>query len=71
MGPVVSAGCPISRDAVAADVGAALVYVTTDCWESQKAYEEFREKFKAEYAELDRICEGLTVGEKHLSEYET
>jgi hypothetical protein len=54
------------------DVGAARVYVTTtDSWESRKAYEEFREKFAAEYAELDRICEGLTAGEKHLSEYET
>jgi hypothetical protein len=46
------------------DVGAARVYVAADSWESRKAYEEFREKFAAEYAESDRICGGLTVGEK-------
>jgi len=45
--------------------------VTTDFWESRKAYEEFREKFAAEYANLGRIGEGLTVGEKHLSGSET
>jgi heme-degrading monooxygenase HmoA len=48
------------------DVGATRVYVTMDSWESRAAYEEFREKFAAEYGELDRECEGLTVSEKHL-----
>jgi len=47
------------------DVGAPRVYVTMDCWESRGAYEEFREKFAAEYEELDRQHEGMTVSEKH------
>ena len=47
------------------------VYVTMDSWESRAAYEEFREKFAREYAELDRECEGLAVIEKQLGEYET
>ena len=52
------------------NVGAERVYVTIDRWESRAAYEEFREKFAAEYKELDRKCLGMTVGEKHLGEYE-
>jgi heme-degrading monooxygenase HmoA len=52
------------------DVGAARVYVTMDTWESRAAYEEFREKFAAEYEELDRKCEGLTKKEKQVGYYE-
>jgi heme-degrading monooxygenase HmoA len=52
------------------DLGAVRVYVTMDSWESRAAHEEFRVKFAAEYAELDRECEELTVSEKHLGEYE-
>jgi len=51
-------------------VGAERVYVTMDEWESRAAYEEFREKFAKEYAELDRKCERLTVSERHLAKYE-
>jgi hypothetical protein len=43
------------------------MYVTIDMWESPQAYEEFREKWAAEYAEIDKMCEALTVGEKHLN----
>jgi heme-degrading monooxygenase HmoA len=53
------------------DVGAARVYVTMDTWESREAYEEFREKLAAEYEELDRKCEGMTVREKSLGAQET
>ena len=53
------------------DVGGERVYVTMDSWESRAAYEEFREKFAAEYVELDRKSDALTAGEKHLGEYET
>ena len=49
------------------DVGRERVYVTMDMWESREAYDEFREKYAAEYAEIDRKCEGLTVTEMHLS----
>ncbi len=52
------------------DVGAERVYVTMDSWESKTAYEEFREKFAAEYETLDRKCAGMTVREKHLGECE-
>jgi len=41
-----------------------------DSWESRAAYEEFREKYAAEYAELDQECSGLTVAEKYLGRYE-
>jgi heme-degrading monooxygenase HmoA len=53
------------------DVDAAHVYVTMDTWESRAAYTEFREKFATEYEKLDRECEGLTVMEKRLGEYES
>lgn len=51
------------------EVGAERVYVTMDSWESRAAYEEFRERCALEYARIDRECEGLTVGEKHLDRY--
>ena len=51
------------------DVGAPRVYLTMDEWESREAYEEFRKVHAAEYSELDRKCEGMTVGEKHFGEY--
>lgn len=50
-------------------VGAAGVYVTIDEWESRAAYEEFKKKFAAEYAELDGKCAGMTVGENYLYEW--
>ena len=50
-------------------VGAAGVYVTIDEWESRTAYEEFKKKFAAEYAELDAKCERMTKLERHLGEF--
>lgn len=52
------------------DVAHERVYVTMDEWESREAYEEFREKFTKDYAELDRNCEGITYSEKYLAVYE-
>jgi heme-degrading monooxygenase HmoA len=52
------------------EVGAERLYVTMDSWESRAAYEEFREKFAAEYAELDRKYQEITAREKHLRECE-
>jgi heme-degrading monooxygenase HmoA len=52
------------------NVGTERVYVTMDSWESRTAYDEFREKFAAEYEELDRESEALTERERHLGEYE-
>jgi len=45
------------------------VYVTMDCWESRKAYEEFQEKWAAEYAAIDRACQELTVKERKIGEF--
>jgi hypothetical protein len=41
-----------------------------DLWESRAAYEEFREKWAAEYAAIDRKCEGLTSSEKLVDHVE-
>jgi len=46
------------------------LYVTMDSWESRAAYDEFRERFAAEYAELDRKYEEITARERHLCECE-
>jgi hypothetical protein len=47
------------------------VYVTMDSWKSREAYEKFREKFAAEYEELHRKCEGMTVRERNLGAHES
>ena len=64
-GEIVGLGTRLLRD-----VGVAPVYVTMDSWESRAAYEEFREKYAVEYAELDHEGSGLTLAEKHLGTYE-
>jgi len=51
------------------DVVRQRVYVTIDEWESREAYEEFRGKYAAEYAEIDKKCESLTAGESHLASW--
>ena len=45
-------------------------YLTLDCWTSRAAYEAFRERHAAEYAEIDRMCESVTTGEEKLGDYE-
>jgi heme-degrading monooxygenase HmoA len=52
------------------DVGRERVYLTMDEWESRAAYGDFQKRFTAEYAKLDRECEGMMVGEQHLDEFE-
>ena len=49
------------------DLGRERVYVTMDSWESRQAYEEFRRQRAAEYAEVDKKCDRLTVGERLLA----
>jgi heme-degrading monooxygenase HmoA len=41
-------------------------YITWDRWESQDAYEDFRQANMEEYAELDRGFEALRVTERCL-----
>ena len=52
------------------DVGAALVYVAMDTWESRAAHEAFRETHATEYAQLDEKCAVLMESERQLGEYE-
>ena len=48
----------------------ALKFVTIDRWRSAADYESFRERFGAEYAALDALCEGLTLSETLLGRFE-
>lgn len=44
-------------------------YVTVDRWRDEAAYRAFRTAFSAEYEQLDRECERLTIGERRLGEF--
>lgn len=39
-------------------------YRTIDRWESEAAYERFRQTWRSEYDALDYACESLTAGER-------
>ena len=41
-------------------------YRTVDMWESEEAYEAFRQAFSAEYAALDAACTELTSDERFV-----
>ena len=45
-------------------------YVTIDRWVSREAYEEFKRDWDMEYKTLDAECEGLTIAESLLGNYE-
>jgi quinol monooxygenase YgiN len=42
------------------------VYVTIDRWESQAAYDAFRQSRVADYQTMDAQFESLTIDEEHL-----
>jgi heme-degrading monooxygenase HmoA len=44
-------------------------YTTLDFWDSREAYESFKELHHAEYLALDKICEELTLQERHLGSF--
>ncbi|HYE50211.1 MAG TPA: antibiotic biosynthesis monooxygenase [Azospirillaceae bacterium] len=44
-------------------------FLTLDRWASETAFSAFKERFGAEYAALDRECEGLTAAEESLGAY--
>lgn len=46
-------------------------YLTVDRWTSREALREFKRRFAAEYAALDKTCERLTEAEKLLGEFES
>jgi len=52
------------------DVRGGGCYITVDRWVSRAAYDAFRLRFAAEYAELDARCEALTTRETFLGERE-
>ena len=52
------------------DVKRERVYLTLDFWETREAYEKFKKENAGEYERIDRECEGMTVKEKKLCEFE-
>lgn len=44
-------------------------YLTIDWWTSSGAYDAFRETHAGDYAEIDRMCEALTVSETKVGEF--
>lgn len=44
-------------------------YVTVDRWVSASAFASFRKQFGEAYAELDRICDELTISERALGSF--
>ncbi len=51
------------------DLKALNTYLTIDCWESQFAYEGFRQRFAEEFEELDKMGGLLTQKEEFIGEY--
>lgn len=45
-------------------------FVTTDFWTSKTARDTFREKYRAEFEELDERCEALTIEERCLGDFD-
>ncbi|GAB3019760.1 antibiotic biosynthesis monooxygenase family protein [Bowmanella dokdonensis] len=46
-----------------------LRYLTIDRWDSVEAYGAFRRQFAALYADLDALCENLTLTENCIGEF--
>lgn len=44
-------------------------FLTIDRWQSAEAHAAFRRHFEAEYTELDRQLEALTVSERNLGSF--
>lgn len=46
------------------------VYLTLDFWNTREAYESFKQRHHEAYMSLDRACEGLSLGERHIGSFE-
>lgn len=46
------------------------VYLTLDFWETRETYEKFKKENAVQYEGIDRACDGLTVCEKRVGEYQ-
>ena len=44
-------------------------YLTLDAWTSREALQLFKQQYAAEYSDLDRRCESLTVHESLVGEF--
>ena len=47
------------------------VYLTLDFWETREAYERFKKENAAEYERIDKECEGMTVRESKIGEFDS
>ena len=45
-------------------------YLTIDVWEDRDSYQRFKERFAAEYRQIDQECERLTSGERLVGIFE-
>ncbi|HTA52928.1 MAG TPA: antibiotic biosynthesis monooxygenase [Candidatus Acidoferrum sp.] len=45
-------------------------FLIIDSWENASAYRAMRERFRKEYVELDRVCEGFRESERRIGEFE-
>ena len=45
-------------------------YVTIDRWRSQEARDRFVRRFRADYDELDRRCDALTLAERWIGDFD-
>ncbi len=51
------------------DVERERVYLTLDFWETREAYEKFKKENAGEYERMDRECEGMTVKENKVGDF--
>lgn len=45
-------------------------YLTIDVWKNRESYLQFKHRFGADYAKIDKDCEALTDGERLIGIYE-
>lgn len=44
-------------------------FITIDHWKTEADWQEFRQRFSAQYEELDRQCAMMTVGEREIGRF--
>ena len=45
-------------------------YLLTDTWDHAESFAAFKNAFRDAYEELDKLCESLTIEEKHIGNFE-
>jgi len=46
-------------------------YFTLDYWESESAFRQFKQENQAAYSEIDKLCDGLTLSERLLTNFQS